>query len=161
MNDLALVKYTIYYMLRNLAEDYTVILAEEDPSLISGDTIFLHETATVNSPLQLGGGLIRNVGFVINVFSSNGVMHDDVVSDILDRFYNSGSVIYDYNPLGGNSNFPYLPADSDTANTDYVETVYGFMDFIDCNAVNVLEEEIDRSIYRRTVIEIVLNYAKE
>jgi hypothetical protein len=148
-------------MLKTLAEDYTVILSEEDPALITGDTIFIHELMINNSPLQLGTGLLRTIGMTVTVMSSNGIIHDDVVSDILDRFYNGGGVIYDYSPISGNSNFPFLPADSDTSNPDYVETVYGFMDFIESNATNLLEEEIDRTFYRRTVIEIVLNYAKE
>jgi hypothetical protein len=161
MDDLSLVQYNLYYLLRELCPDYNIIMAEEDPARITGDTIFLHRVITVNSPLQLGTGIFRTIASSADVFSSNGTIHGDIVSTIMDRFYNAGSIIYDYNPIDGVSNFPYDPPDSDTANGDYTPTVYGWMDFVSDNAQDVLEEEIDRTVYIRTVIELVATYAKE
>lgn len=148
-------------MLRELCPTYSIIMAEENPDRISGDTIFLHRVITVNSPLQLGTGVFRTVAFSVDVLSSNGTIHADNVSSIMDRFYNAGAIIYDYNPISGVSNFPYDPPESDTPNVDYVPTVYGWMDFLSDNATDVLEEKIDRTVYIRTVIELVATYAKE
>jgi len=161
MEDITIIKYNIYYLLRDIAEGYNVILAEEDPELIDGDTIFIQDMIVSNRPLQLGSGLTRTVGFMITILSSNGVKHDDMVSLILDRFYNNGRVIYDYNPIGNVSNFPYLPADGTEANPDYVETIYGFMDFVYADAQNLFDEELDRQVYKRTVITFNVDYAKE
>jgi hypothetical protein len=161
MEDLSLVEYNLYYKLREYVPDYSVILAEETPDLIHGDTIFLYNRTIDNGPLQLGHGLLRTVGFIINVFSSNGTIHNDVVSTISDRFYSAGSAVYDYNTVSGHSNFPYDPADSTIVNPKYIPTIYGWMDFIYCNAINILEEEIDRRFYSRAVIEVLVNYAKE
>lgn len=161
MNDISMVKYNLYYLLRDLCQDYTILLAEEGPERINGDTIFIHSIGVDNAPLQLGGGVFRSVGFMLDVFSSNGIIHDDNVSNILDRFYSAGSVIYDFNPIGGESNFPYEPPESNTANPYYTPTSYGWMDFVESSSTDLLEEEIDKTVYARTAISIDVLYAKE
>ena len=161
MQDINLVQYTLYYLIRSLCTEYTVKFGESQPDRITGDTIFLYRSNVSNESLQLGLGISRYISFIVEVFSQNGVIHGDIVSIISDRFFNAGCIIYDYNPISGKSNFPYDPPDSETANLDYTETVYGWMDFISCNSTDVLDEEIDRVIYSRSVIDFSVNYAKE
>ena len=148
-------------MLKDLFPHYNVILGEENAQKVEGDTIFLHRIVTTNSPLQLGVGLIRKIVFAIDVFSSNGVIHDDVVSIIMDRFYNSGARIYNYTPIDGNANFPYNPPESNIVNESYEPIVWGFMDFTECYANDILDEVLQKIVYKRTCCEITVVYAKE
>lgn len=161
MNDLSIIQYNLYYLLRSLNTGHDVIILTGDPDKINNDTMFLYRMTLENEPLQLGGGFTRSLSFNIDVLTSNGVIHNDTVSKILDRFYDSTLTLLDYSPISGESNFPYNPANSSVVNVNFSQVLYGSLEFTDIEANDLWEEKIDNIQYYRSAIRFIVKYVKE
>lgn len=160
MNDLSLIEYNIYYFIKELAPEYTVLLIKPNIEKLEPNTIFIARHSVFQEPFQLGGGVERVTGFAVDVFSSNSVIHSGVVSTLLDNFGSNGKIIKDYTPIEGVSNFPFDPADSDIENLHYVEKNIGWMEFISPTSYDLNEEVLDKISYQRSVVNINVTYER-